>query len=561
MTIRYATIMTLSLLLAAGSATAQYELDNSLQAGSGGINQPQQQPDYGAGNDIVTGNVTGLDYFHGDVGYRAAGEFRGQTGSNDLFRFRAQSAPVNQNLQPGHVQTLRPTPIYRDQSGVSGADVTQPGLGGASIIQPHSRAYHQYDPTLAPGAAPVYTASPAPDRLMLMPSEDGNLYEVYATPMLGMRSRVVGRLPQGPASELDAQQQIVPERTDQSAAPPPDADALDFDFDFLDGSSPREPTPTDEPRVDSSVRPRRVTAIGPGLLDLVQSSRIDGTTEGTLAERAAEIEAQLYSPLGSRTVEPGQDVYLDLLVEMQRRGRALDAGDGTTELRIDDEPRATTAPRVPLAPPSSQVLAAAEAERRRAMGLPAEDEQDGEGEPADDVRMNEALERLLAKLDAQGPPVRTLAGDAEAEYNDQMRRGERAMVAGRYFDAEARFIAAGVSAPTQPLPRVGQIHAQMGAGLVRTAATNLRNLFVDHPELIATRYLPTLLPEEARLVWLRERLEEMIGLADTPEPALLMAYLGYQTGNRELTVFGLDKAQARTPDDPLLPVLRRLWLK
>ena len=111
-----AIIMTVSLLLAVGSARGQYELDNSLQVGSGGINQLQQQPDYSAGNDIVTGNVTGLDYFHGDVGYRAAGEFRGQTGSNDLFRFRAQSAPVNQNLQPGHVQNLRPTPIYRDQS-------------------------------------------------------------------------------------------------------------------------------------------------------------------------------------------------------------------------------------------------------------------------------------------------------------------------------------------------------------------------------------------------------------------------------------------------------------
>jgi hypothetical protein len=45
-----------------------------------------------------------------------------------------------------------------------------------------------------------------------------------------------------------------------------------------------------------------------------------------------------------------------------------------------------------------------------------------------------------------------------------------------------------------------------------------------------------------------------------PQPAFLLAYLGYQTGSREVTKYGLDVAQTRTPLDPLLPLLRKVWL-
>jgi hypothetical protein len=43
-------------------------------------------------NALVTGNVIGGREFRGDVGYSAAGDFRGRLGSDDFFSFQRNSA-------------------------------------------------------------------------------------------------------------------------------------------------------------------------------------------------------------------------------------------------------------------------------------------------------------------------------------------------------------------------------------------------------------------------------------------------------------------------------------
>jgi hypothetical protein len=104
------------------------------------------------------------------------------------------------------------------------------------------------------------------------------------------------------------------------------------------------------------------------------------------------------------------------------------------------------------------------------------------------------------------------------------------------------------------------VHSRLGAGLFRSAAQELRQLFDDHPELIGVQYDPTLLPPGSRLRWIRAELDKMLENTDRSDPGLLLAYLGYQLGQREFLVYGLDIAETRAPRDPLLAVLRQVWL-
>ena len=44
------------------------------------------------------------------------------------------------------------------------------------------------------------------------------------------------------------------------------------------------------------------------------------------------------------------------------------------------------------------------------------------------------------------------------------------------------------------------------------------------------------------------------------DPGIMMAYLGYQINSRQLVRYGLALAQTSDARDPLLPLLRQIWL-
>ena len=75
--------------LDAGNGTA---LDAGLSPYQGSYNQPLPVPNFRSRNLLVTGNVAGGRGFRDTVGYSAEFDFRGETGSDDLFRERANSA-------------------------------------------------------------------------------------------------------------------------------------------------------------------------------------------------------------------------------------------------------------------------------------------------------------------------------------------------------------------------------------------------------------------------------------------------------------------------------------
>ena len=97
--------------------------------------------------------------------------------------------------------------------------------------------------------------------------------------------------------------------------------------------------------------------------------------------------------------------------------------------------------------------------------------------------------------------------------------------------------------------------------MIRSAAYNLRLLFQEHPELIAAKYDAKLLPAAARLKWVQAEVQKMIDdPAGNADAGLMLAYLGYQVDSQQLIRYGLANAEAMAPQDPLFPLLRRIWL-
>jgi len=537
---------------AIGDGTA---LDNNLQLGSGGRNPAAQQVDYRLRNAVITGNVTGLGYFHDDVGYRSSSDFAGSLGSDDLFRFRATS--------------LSPSQVAGDYSlrsvteGYSGAYVPRSFASQTPAAISHNNRLLLPNAGGAddrPDAQRVRSARGLSERLSVGRDDSGRIIETTTSPLLGVRQR-----------EL---------------APRPPIN--------IDGVEPDSDVPTKQQGIDAAAPRARVAAP-----TLAIASVLDGRVDAgrpidaaTFDETVKRIEARLFSPLGSRSAKPGEDVYLDMLTRIKQQrdrlaGKEPDEPHPNTLIAKpsgDDEPgTASTARRglaeLDLSEPDDAELAAAEARRREALrnalGLPdkAAAEDEAVADDADDVdestltdeqktllEARRRIQRLMAALDHDMPVMRSAAGAADSRENQMVREAEQLLADGRYFDAESKYRDVLRLSPDRPLVEVGRVHAQLGAGMIRSAAANLRRLIVDHPELIATRYSRNLLPSRDRARFLDGQLRKMIATGKRPDAAIMLAYLGYQAGSQRIVRYGLAQAQAMSPQDPLLPLLRKVWV-
>jgi hypothetical protein len=565
-------------------------LDRNLQQGSGGVNSGQQPLDYRARNDIITGNVGGLGYFHGTVGYGAVGEFHGATADSDLFRFRAQSyAPT---LPGGSMGSGTTAPLvlgqpvvslYRDYGATAGSSITAPRY--QQLPQFTGMPIRPEEAFFAP--APTARTPAMPENLIGVAAQpNGQLLQIDASPLLGVRYLPVegaGSVPTAPsgASFLD------PARRELSRSVATDP-AL------------RQVNPFDAQHVG--------VELGLSLLGQVQPELLGTGTPQTLDQRVARIEAALFAPLGASKAKPGEDVYLDMLRTI-KRNRDLAAGlpveplpgavpkdqGGTIIAPPDVKPTSPNDLLMPtLAIPTVEQLAKAEAERKAAIakargaaeppvlgpdGRPIEPNIPNFAKPKDYTKPEPStfakdnttpdvygkqgpLNDLIASLRADTvAPLTTLADNRPDTLNTTLRQAEASLAAGHYFDAVNQYRYAQTLGPKRPLTQVGMIHALMGAGMIHSAAGGLRDLFDAHPELIAAHYQANLLPAGERLQWLRKEAEKAImESTSNPEPALILAYIGHQTRSRELTQYGLDLAQSRAPTDPLLDLLRRVWL-
>jgi hypothetical protein len=180
-------------------------------------------------------------------------------------------------------------------------------------------------------------------------------------------------------------------------------------------------------------------------------------------------------------------------------------------------------------------------------------------------------ESLRILREGAGKVDKYVEGEARDYFGEHMLAGQKLMGEERYFDAEERFARALSFKPGEPSAMAGRVNAELGAGMLVSAAVNLRDLYRRHPEVIGLRYQGGTMPTDERQQKLMASLRETISTPKSPgsihrEAALLLAYLGYQRSDEKTTREGLDylradDARTAAPEDRVLTLLCEVWLK
>jgi tetratricopeptide (TPR) repeat protein len=537
----------LVLASAAGAQTALgdgrgLERDHRV-GGTGNTPRKDFMAEVRARNALVTGNVGGGASLRINPGYTAPDEFRGQLGSDDLFRFRRDS--IQSAVGYRGTQGLQYQSAYT--IGGVGPVVTRLDSYGAAGDLPRAGYVQRRDTSGVGVRDNVY----APQRM----DTRGELLERELSPVGTLRSTGAFQSTMGLAPALVAEQQTERGRERVVAS-------------SLLGL-----------RVDvEELRDDQLTARE--LAEKPRMERQGAVTGPDFGERGPSLSA---NQRGMRTAYDDLRVRLEMLAPRERPER--------TEQRREAQPAEEPKQNVPVWEERIREL------REQIERQQQEDAANGRGlRPPGTIRdpmeareeLRKARERRLAReeerkkrlagMDTETIEMIKKAGGEATSYTQgtpgslfdvHVRAGEEALARGQYFDAEERFARALAMRPGDVTVMAARMNAQIGAGLYLSAAVNLRQLLEMHPEVIGVRYTGRTMPSKERLknlvVELRASLAKAAASqAPVPEEsALLLAYIGFQTRDLSAVRDGLE-ALTRTErgaTDPLLPVLRRVWLE
>jgi hypothetical protein len=174
----------------------------------------------------------------------------------------------------------------------------------------------------------------------------------------------------------------------------------------------------------------------------------------------------------------------------------------------------------------------------------------------------DALREMNVRLKQLVPPGATTDQSADG----YLRFGQELLANGRFASAEQAFEQALLLRPGDPMARVGVAHAAIGSGMLLSGSLELKNVLIDHPELIGVRFDHELLMPRARAAQIVEdvvRLRELSPSSDVAKGgALIQAYLGRQFDEPQWQAQGLE-AMATTwtagPEPQLRALLQGAW--
>lgn len=190
-------------------------------------------------------------------------------------------------------------------------------------------------------------------------------------------------------------------------------------------------------------------------------------------------------------------------------------------------------------------------------------------DPSNTAATSALTEEDINALRSMGLKLETLvpAGASDAQASDGYTRlGQEALTAGHFGLADQMFQSAVSRNPGNVLAKAGGLHATMGLGLLMTAGGDLRQYFVDHPEMIPIRFNDTILMPRGRADRLAELLNTDLDRVDgplLPNAGLTLAYLGRQFDNPTWLGKGLTAMATQTKNDAqgteLHAILVRVW--
>jgi hypothetical protein len=509
-------VFTAAIAVIAGDSPAQHALgdgtalDANSRVGSGGRNVRANtfMQDMALRNAIVTGTAASGRSFRGSVGYESADAFRGALGSDDIYAFQRDS-------------------FY---SGLATSDVR--GLSGL-----------QYS---------------------MAQTMSGQALDLYGTSLIvrrpggGMTSSELG---------VENSQGYVPEYDAFGRT----RGALRSTADFL-SSSFDAPSMLSLGKDASGIERVQVASALSGVKWVRQDNGLMGVGDRFLKPKI-EDELELQRP-----ASPHHELVDRLRIEAQRidLGKILpdrvEPAPGEPDVEGEDSPD----------PDNATVRQDALDRIFDAMRIELEvrpptestpQEEDASIVDADEMRertRRQLIQELTGMVARDGIKIERLirTGTNVDLYQLHMTKGQEALMEGRWFDAEERFSHAIRQEPGDSMAAAGRVHAQLGAGMIRSGGANLRNLFAAYPELVSVRYSADLLPSGEASNKIKAQLNDRIDrkTAVAHEAAILLAYLGFQTDDRPSIERGLStlesEYQMQQPGvGAMVELLRAAWLR
>ncbi len=557
---------------------------NTGQRGRTNYQRPSFANELSFRNAIATGNAPGGLSFRGDLGYRAAGEFSGELGSDALFAYRRDSlysglagmgirgtdaiqyqfalttgAAPPRNLQ-GNLSLARdsyynPSQLNPSASGRNTGRNTslETGLGTQigfdqdaiehdlrgkqlAVPIPGSSATSGFEPSSMLGSlrspSTYATTSNLQPALLSIYTEgiDERPIGLIASPLLGITTT--------PMAQEDPQ-------TNSLVARPSNANSTSADAPGGIGST-KLTTSYDAlvEQMRAHVQAMREQNEESGMSTI----RAEESNDSWLIRQMQDLREKLYG------VKPANENDPDAAdPNATDPANPTNSADPTDPNALDP----TDSPQNPLTDPFNVIPTDPESPLSQVIedalrGISSDPTGVELYDPTAMAIDPETLEVLRGAAASEIDQLLDPGADRRDLYAEHMLAGQRLITQERYFDAEERFTHALSIRPGDIPSQLGRLHAQIGAGMVLSAAVNLQSLFSMHPEVVASRYTGKLLPGPKRIETLIIRLKERSGI-EGPErslrmlesdqirvsSALLLAYLGYQINDQEAITSGL----------------------
>ena len=628
-------VAAISLLALCGTALGQYALgdgralDRNLQVGSGGYNTKVRdiQAQIRYNNAIVNGQAAGGKAFRGDTGYRATSEFGGATAADTLYTFQRDSA-----YSSFGETRIRSSDAIRYQFALStGAAVPSQFAGTYGAVGRSPVASGSTVDTRAPssqmGPSVLRSTSQFLTQRSIRPSivgyqqdDTGGTYTMAASPLMGVS---VYKIDQAEQKSQDDELPSIPgmqkketkgQRDDLRAARSmkvsnpftgveSTAAGLSSTMDQLSASrgnvvSTIVPTTLVQPQskqhervltqFQSAYDARAAATSLPAGTAPDGTPAVAGAPNANTPPKGLTWEEQIVRMRAALRGQSPDEALKQFAIEQDAAQKSAQGAPGSTL----DAPGASTGTDPTRDPAGSPVSPTTpqDGANQRVPGTRETPEQRTERVTRELAAMKSAgtklglsdstLQALKAagirfeRLDAGITPESKL-GAMDEVYQGHMDAAQAFLKAGRYFDAEDRFSRAVATAPGDPMAAIGRIHAQLGAGLYVSAAMNLRRLMTDNPELIPSKFAPTLVPSAERAAVVKGRLRDDLARSEDKsqlgrDAALLLAYLGHITDDPDTTSEGVREFRKRTASDSTLPdatdpalaeLLERLWVE
>ncbi len=523
-------------------------LDRNNQVGSGGSNNASTPVDYNARNLVVTNSVPGGRGFRGSVGYTADTDFRAPTGSDALYRFRADSAMSNpafvgSAFAKDRFQIAQGLGVFEFRRATTPLSVSEQLNAGRL---PDSRV--RLDRANAQMAFGRMNWDLGEDRVIAKgEAANGDAIRYIVSPLRGLQAEsLVDPIVR---SGLGVYEQARARADMRSGLTTADDYLKSMGANYggamrIEGQVPSKPLGEDLRVQNARMMPKTY-------FDLVEdlekrAAEKTGAKGGGLEAVREQIGEFGTKPTAGEAAQPGRPG--------ERTPGERTPGERTPGERTPGEqaPKenvpGTESPRPanPTVGDGLKVPAGSEGDRAKEL-----EEERGKLLPVPD----------MAEILRHGRKFSQLGTDEKRRVDELVRQGEDALRAGEYFQAERRFQQAQTIASDNPLVEVGVAHAQLGAGLYLSAGLTLRNLFTANPELIDATYDAKLLPTGERLGEAVRLMRERINRGDdAPGYGLVLAYIGHQTGDRAMVEEGLAAIMGNAQHDAQRELLKGVWL-